>query len=454
MKKISFAAKAAIVTMLYSSAAMASPESDIAALRAEIAAMRQSYESRITELEGKLAAVETSKQQVAANDAAGDASPLIPASGARKVRDNTFNPSIGATFNGKFAGYSNKNAGDIAGFAVGHEGERPHKGFGVGHTELNLSANADDKFKGSTTIALADHDGDTEVELEEAYIQTLPGMGMPDGMSLKAGRALWNFGYMNEHHQHADDFADRPLPYRVFLDGAYNDDGAQLSYILPTDMFAEVGGGVFRGGDHPFGHSSGDVGAWLAYARIGDDIGEDQSWRLGVYSLTGDSRERLSNDDDVEFNGSNSLYAADIRYTWAPTGNAKEQELTLQGEYFRRNEKGTYEDHAIGTGAVDFKDTSGGWYAQAVYKFMPEWRLGLRYSELSAADVPAGLAGSLLDGDGHDPRTYSAMVDWTNSEFSRVRAQYNHEEMARGETDHQFMLQYIMSIGAHGAHAY
>jgi hypothetical protein len=46
------------------------------------------------------------------------------------------------------------------------------------------------------------------------------------------------------------------------------------------------------------------------------------------------------------------------------------------------------------------------------------------------------------------------MGDWTNSEFGRVRVQYNREELSNGREDNQFTLQYIMSIGAHGAHAF
>jgi hypothetical protein len=54
---------------------------------------------------------------------------------------------------------------------------------------------------------------------------------------------------------------------------------------------------------------------------------------------------------------------------------------------------------------------------------------------------------------GHDPKRYSVMVDWSNSEFSRLRFQYNHDQ-ATGMTDNQFGLQYIFSIGAHGAHTF
>ena len=74
---------------------------------------------------------------------------------------------------------------------------------------------------------------------------------------------------MNEHHAHTDDFADRPLPYRAFLNKAYNDDGIEVSYVLPTDFYTEIGGGVFRGDDFPFGGSDGEgIGAFSAFARF------------------------------------------------------------------------------------------------------------------------------------------------------------------------------------------
>ena len=46
------------------------------------------------------------------------------------------------------------------------------------------------------------------------------------------------------------------------------------------------------------------------------------------------------------------------------------------------------------------------------------------------------------------------MMDWSNGEFARVRAQYSREEVADGQGDNQFTVQYIMSLGAHGAHPF
>ena len=96
-----------------------------------------------------------------------------------------------------------------------------------------------------------------------------------------------------------------------------------------------------------------------------------------------------------------------------------------------------------------------GLYLQTVYKLAPQWRVGVRYSELSPADVPTDLNDNeVLDANGHDPRSFSAMLDWTNSEFSRIRFQYNHNAVAQNKADNQFIVQYVMSIGAHGAHKY
>jgi hypothetical protein len=45
------------------------------------------------------------------------------------------------------------------------------------------------------------------------------------------------------------------------------------------------------------------------------------------------------------------------------------------------------------------------------------------------------------------------MMDYSRSEFSRIRLQYNNDH-AGPDTDNQFIAQYIMSIGAHAAHKY
>jgi len=85
---------------------------------------------------------------------------------------------------------------------------------------------------------------------------------------------------------------------------------------------------------------------------------------------------------------------------------------------------------------------------------MPEWRFGARYDWLDAGSVSYGDNGAYFgDVDFHPQRT-SVMLDWTPSEFSRLRLQYSQARLVPGVTDNQWFLQYILTLGAHGAHRY
>jgi hypothetical protein len=98
---------------------------------------------------------------------------------------------------------------------------------------------------------------------------------------------------------------------------------------------------------------------------------------------------------------------------------------------------------------------------QGVYQFLPRWRFGARYDSLDAGNTKIGLVqdGALTAGDfplllpGSPTRT-SLMLDWSPSEFSRLRAQYAWDDASAGSTDEQFFLQYIHALGAHGAHKF
>lgn len=461
---------ASTVAILGASPALAGNETDLEALRAEIQAMRSMYETKIESLESRIEAMAGQQAQLqktaldakaaaqkaaqlspAAGSISAESSVTTPATAKRRIGDNSFNPSIGVVVNGRYGSFSERDS-EFAGFAVGEEAERGEEGLTIDETELNFAANIDDKFRGSATVALVEEGGAIEVELEEAYIETL---ALPYGTNLKAGRFFSDIGYLNSHHSHEDDFADRPLPNRAFLDSIYNDDGVALSWVLPTDIYSEIGGSILQGDDFPAGGGDGsDFGSWTAYARIGGDMGDNTAWRLGVSTLQTSGIERGGNEDTVDFEGDSDLYIIDARAVWAPTGNNHAQEVIFQGEYFYRDESGTYDDTDAGTGAVAYDDHQSGWYAQSVYKFRPQWRIGGRYSQLNTGSVPAGLANSALDDGGHDPWAASGMIDWTNSEFSRLRLQYNHEVLADNQEDSQVILQYIMSLGAHGAHPF
>ena len=47
------------------------------------------------------------------------------------------------------------------------------EGFSLGHTELSLASAIDDQFNGQLVWVIESHDGETELELEEAFIEEL-----------------------------------------------------------------------------------------------------------------------------------------------------------------------------------------------------------------------------------------------------------------------------------------
>ena len=143
----------------------------------------------------------------------------------------SFNPDITLTLDGRYGSYSNDSDYELPGFMLGGEASRCEQGFNLGHNELSISSDIDDMFFGKLTTVIAEHEGETEVELEEAYIETL---SLGDGFAIKAGRFYSDIGYMNNQHPHAWDFTDTSLVYRGLFGGQLIDDGIQFSWLVPT----------------------------------------------------------------------------------------------------------------------------------------------------------------------------------------------------------------------------
>lgn len=377
-----------------------------------------------------------------------------------RTTSNAFNPAISVVLNARNAAFErDPTTYALPGFALGPDIGPGERGLSLGETELVFDANIDPNFYGSLTLALAPAGRETEVDLEEGYIQTL---ALPRGFILKAGRFNSGIGYLNQFHPHADDFADRPLPYRAMLansagdEGVYADDGVQLRWVAPTEFFLELGAELLRGQSFPAGGAAHrGQGAYTAFMRVGGDIGANHAWRLGVSHLNADAENRATGDETTPdlFTGSSAMNGVDFIWKWAPDGNPKQTNFKFQTEYFTRDEDGMFVPASSGT-PLAYSGKQKGWYAQAVYQFMPRWRVGLRTDRLKADAVNAALAGTVLDNQGHDPKRTSTMVDFSNSEFSRLRFQVNKDESRLNQKDTQWYLQYIMSLGAHGAHAF
>jgi hypothetical protein len=197
---------------------------------------------------------------------------------------------------------------------------------------------------------------------------------------------------------------------------------------------------------------------------MGDDIGDNASYSVGVSYLGTRAKDRATDPvggpsgSDI-FSGADHTAIIDGVYKWAPNGNFAQTYVKLQSEFFLRKEEGSFT-------ALDFPGAAGiattknfasgiqtGFYVQGVYQFMPFWRVGVRYDQVSTPSLGPAFAGTTLDNLNATPRRYSVMADYSTSEFGRFRLQYNRDE-SRPEADNQFIFQYTVSLGAHGAHQY
>jgi hypothetical protein len=428
------------------------PGGEIEQLRAELRQLRSDYDQRITALEQRLAAAEARADRAVA---LGAQTPTPQPSSTTSMSvggDSAFNPAIGIIFQGQAWHYDRAPEGRaIAGFPVGGEAEPVPEGLALGETEIDISANVDDLFTAWLTVPVVIEEGEAAVEIEEAWIETL---GLPGGLSLRFGRFFSDIGYLNSKHAHTWDFVDQPLAYQAFLGNQYLDDGVQARWIAPTALYFELGAEILRGGRYPAaGAANSGYGAWSAHARLGGDVGFSSSWLAGFSYLSADSIDRESGDEDepLLFTGDADLLMAEFTWKWAPAGNWRQRNFKFQAEYLWRDEKGTY---TLPDGPVLPWDVrQEGWYLQAVYQPFPTWRFGARYDALSGDYPGQPFAGTPLDPVGGDPRRYSLMVDWSHSEFSRLRLQYT-DDRAAVTDDRQWGLQYIHSIGAHGAHSF
>jgi hypothetical protein len=441
--------------------AYADTSSDVQALRREFESVRADYEARLRALEQRVKAAEAAAAAAPAAPPVAIASPP-PSSAAASVSGGGggFNPSMSLILSGTYARTSRDPANyRIHGFQLPPDAAigPGTRGFSLAESELGFAASIDPYWRGAANISILP---DNTVSIEEAFVQTT---SLGHGVSLKAGRFFSGVGYLNSQHSHVWDFVDAPLAYQAMLGTQFNDDGVQLTWLAPTERFIELGVELGRGRSFP-GSDTNRNGAGMSAitAHTGGDIGESHSWRAGLSVLNAKAVDQALSAINASgssvtnaFTGSTRVYVLDGVWKWAPNGNATRTNFKLQGEYLRSTRTGSLVADVSGAATADaFRAAQSGWYLQGVYQWMPHWRVGLRTERLNPGNPNFGINTALLSGDGFHPHKNSVMVDYSPSEFSRVRLQLARDNARDGRADNQLFIQYQMSLGAHGAHSF
>ena len=420
------------------------------------------------------------------------AAPLSSQAGEPITSGTDFNPAISVILDGV---YYNALSGDAhdhgpAGFEGGHDHGHDHDhadglddGFNLRHTELALSGTLDPYFDANATLAI---EGTSGVKLEEAYITT---RALPAGLQVKAGRFFSGVGYINDQHEHEWLFVDRPLVNEhLFGDHGLQENGVQLTWMPATDNYLLFGLELLQGenesvagyvGDQ--GHHENDSDDEIDYSltdrpgprlltgflKFGPDLGFDHAAQFGLsYGLAPHWQRAVEHGSGLEeWDGSAWFAGLDAVYKYDAGRDHGHGNLVVQAEYLYREVDVDYQRRQFDPTDASNAEGSGvskqdGLYLQAAYGFAPRWDAGLRWEALGLTNE------ALVERDGgattvpdHDTsyRT-SLQVRYMPSEFSYLRAQFNQldyaEDDGERESGWEFMLQYNVSLGAHGAHSF
>ena len=457
MLRKNFLAAAVAAAFVVPASAFAADDVEIKKIRGEIETIKDGYETRIRQLEQRLEKAE---------QGAGTAKPAAPAQSA-PASANAFNPAISLILGGQFNNLQrDPETYQIGGFIAGGDEIGPgNRSFNLGESELTVSANIDPYFSGFFVMAVTP---ENEVGVEEGYVQNT---GSVPGVTVKFGRFLSGFGYLNEIHAHAWDFVDAPLVHQAFFGGQLKEEGLQARWLAPTPVFLEFGLETGRGANFPGSErNKNGVNSGMIFAHVGDDVGISNSYRFGASYRVTHAQDRPYDDFDSSgttlvtnaFSGDSKMWGVDFVWKWAPNGNTVDRNFKFQAEYMHRDEDGsltfdTGDALLLGAPSDTYKSKQSGWYVQGAYQFLPRWRVGLRYEELDSGIPDLGAALTAADFPRlaeNDPKRTTAMIDFSPSEFSRFRLQFARDEVRFNEADNQVFLQYIMSLGAHGAHKF
>lgn len=462
--------------------ASAALRAQIEALRTQMEEQRAAFEAHIERLEARIEEIDG--QTTADAAAAAPATDLAAALARRRAADippapapgrvpaalQSMNPDISVVID-TFYHYDNSHDGishvfeEIAGFGHSHGHDHGHdhgeleNGFNLRELELNLSAAVDPYFTSWVTLGFSEHD----VEIEEAVIQTL---SLPWRLQLKAGKFLSDFSRINAQHPHDWDFTDAPLVHELlFGPEGLSEVGLQLSWLAPTPFHLLFGVEALQGknelvaqyhGDGPLSERSGPR-MWVGWAKVSPNLPEQHGLQLGLSAGRAVHQEEHGTPTDHWLDGHTTFAGADIVYKYDAFREHGAGNLTLQSGYLWRRKDLELVRHdgrpdLVGNDRVDTQD---GYYAQAVYGFMPRWRAGLRWEQVgltNRSDRPDGSRRSYSSSN-----RMTGMVDFTPTEFSRLRLQASRGEY---EVDHgsedvwQFFVQLMISLGTHGAHQF
>ncbi len=332
------------------------------------------------------------------------------------------------------------------------------KSAALGHSDAMIRGTLGEHLSAEGVMAFHTEDEKLESHVESAWLQTRT---LPYGLQARVGRFSSQIGYQNELHPHADDFSERPLLYRAFLGGHWFDDGVRLNWTAPTPFYLRLGAEVFAGKKLVHEATADSLSrVTTTNLKVGDDINANHSWQWGlshVYNQRESEVEVHNPDAEQHSHAANftgkRMWISDLVYKWAPDGNNRNQQVRLQWEYAQVGQLNRYAEAAQKHRAST---------VSAVWRFHPAWEAGVRTDWLKVNKFE-NHEGAIESGKGKLQEN-AVMLAYKPTHMQTLRLQWA-EQKAKGANDEgeaifatpakrSVQLQYVISFGAHGAHAY
>ncbi len=501
MKKImrSAAALLPLLSVVTPASCLAADSQELAEVKQMIEQLKSEYEARISELEQRLEKAEEAARKpghaVETTGEMGQVSPSAAKSSATSsvTSGNAFNPQISVILDGNYYqdGMDGEGA-ELLGMADGinhshHDDEHDHghahggaeEGFNFRSMELAFSATVDPYFDASAYLAI---DADGGVDLEEAWLQS---RNLPYGLRIKAGKFLSDIGYANTQHPHSWQFVDQNLAYLNLLGGhGLQDIGIQLTWLPAWDRYTLFGVEVLQGDQEKLGamadedaihEAAEEIGLdedllgldgsretpslYTAFFKYAPELGYDHALQLGAWGAWADQQQEVHEEPVIHaLKGDAWMWGLDAVYKYDAGLAYGAGDFSLQSEYLRQEKDLRVSFHEFDANLVgdERKFSEDGIYLQGTYGIAPRWRAALRYDRL-------GLSTNTLKSDGmtlrewDDSERWTLALSWAPSEFSLFRLQYALADMSIEDHRERFdylYLQFLLSLGSHGAHKF
>ena len=244
-------------------------------------------------------------------------------------------------------------------------------------------------------------------EIEEGYLYWV---GLPGALGLKVGKFRQEI--------------DRPLAAVTFLghDGLIQ---TGLSLTSPALSIGPSTQSVFleatQGTNEALFEHSDDL-SFLGRVQSFWDVSPDTYVQVGATAVTG------SNGDTAL---DTRLLALDFTFHWAPRARSIYRSFELKSEWFfaRQDRDGT-------------RSTGNGGYGQANFRLDRRWVLGTRVDYVEGYDGATPILQVVPS------------ISWWQSEWVRLRLQYNLVKPQGIAASHTLMLQFVWAMGPHKHETY